>query len=164
MEDETVMHALINCGHATTLRSAMRKVWILPDEEGSVVEGGVMDGNATVAVFYPTGGEVAAISLGYSMLAAKETTQVWYTKVRAWMAQGGVHIFQGGVCWICVENVYNLVTVGLSCNLVGLGDVVPEGRCSCCVCGGAPVVMPRECRHMTNLSKKHSASMSFSFV
>jgi hypothetical protein len=33
MEDETVMHALISCGHAVTLRSAMREVWELSDEE-----------------------------------------------------------------------------------------------------------------------------------
>jgi ribonuclease HI len=33
MEDETVMHALIRCGHAITLRAAMREVWKLPEEE-----------------------------------------------------------------------------------------------------------------------------------
>ena len=32
--------------------------------KGSVVEGGVMDGNATVAVFCPDGGKVAAASSG----------------------------------------------------------------------------------------------------
>jgi ribosomal protein L44E len=33
MEDETVINALIRCGHATTPRAVMRKVWVLPEEE-----------------------------------------------------------------------------------------------------------------------------------
>lgn len=33
MEEESDIHAVIRCGHATALRLAMRKVWCLPDEE-----------------------------------------------------------------------------------------------------------------------------------
>ncbi|CAL5097923.1 unnamed protein product [Urochloa decumbens] len=33
MEEESMMHALVRCGHAHTLRQAMRKDWHLPDEE-----------------------------------------------------------------------------------------------------------------------------------
>lgn len=33
MEDESVMHALVRCGHALVLRFAMRELWDLPDEQ-----------------------------------------------------------------------------------------------------------------------------------
>ena len=33
IEDETVTHALVNCGHARALREAMRQHWPLPDEQ-----------------------------------------------------------------------------------------------------------------------------------
>lgn len=32
MEDESIMHALVRCGHASALRSAMQECWDLPDE------------------------------------------------------------------------------------------------------------------------------------
>lgn len=33
VEDESIMHALVKCDHANTLRSGIREIWTLPDEE-----------------------------------------------------------------------------------------------------------------------------------
>jgi hypothetical protein len=66
---KTIMVGEKSCAHQYKLK-------------GSVAGGGVMDGNASMAMFYPTVGEVAAAS-GCSKWAAKEVTEVCYTEVRA---------------------------------------------------------------------------------
>ena len=43
----------------------------------------------------------------------REMTKSCIQRFEHGQLQGGVHIHQGGVYWICVQYVYSLVTIGL---------------------------------------------------
>ena len=62
---------------------------------GSIVKSGVMDGIATVPVFCPKIDKAAG------------STSSGTRRFEHGQLQGGMHIHQGRVCWICVEYVYN---------------------------------------------------------
>jgi ribonuclease HI len=65
MEEESVMHALVRCGHASVLRSAMREIWDLPNELqllnmtpdsllSMVVEAGIDQGSKLLLLLWRT--------------------------------------------------------------------------------------------------------------